>query len=602
MLRRICIRQLETSSVSHPDRLRAGTISIQFIPMFPMRLSCFPLSTSKETPADAEIVSHQLLLRAGFIRKLGAGLYTWMPMGLRVLRKVESIVREEMDRAGAAELLMPSIQPAELWQQSGRWQLMGAEMLRIKDRHDNDYCYGPTHEEVIVHHAKQDARSYRQLPFNWYQIQTKFRDERRPRFGLMRAREFLMKDAYSFHMDAADLNREYENMRGAYTRIFERIGVDFRVVKADSGNIGGAKSEEFHVLAGSGEDLIAVSDKSTYAANVEAAECKPSNAAKPAAKESMQQVSTPGQKTCEQVSKFLNVALSAKVKLLVAKGREGGLVGIALRGDHQLNELKAAKHPLLASPFAMARIEDVQAAFGCEVGYLGPVKCPIPLIADHAALEISDFVCGANANDHHLKGVNWERDCPLPEAADLRMICEGDASPDGQGQIQFFRGIEGGHIFQLGNKYTKAMDFTVLDEQGQAISPEMGCYGIGVSRLAAATVEQIHDERGMCWPDAIAPFQVLICPIGADKSERVKELAAQLHEELQASGVDCLLDDRGLRPGPMFADADLVGIPHRIVIGEKSLANHQFEYKHRRAEKPEMIEASLSAVIGKLPA
>jgi prolyl-tRNA synthetase len=568
-----------------------------------MRLSRFPLSTTKETPADAEVVSHQLLLRAGFIRKLGAGLYTWMPMGLRVLRKIETIVREEMDRAGAAELLMPSIQPAELWQQSGRWGVMGAEMLRLKDRHENDYCYGPTHEEVIVHHAKQDVRSYRQLPFNWYQVQTKFRDERRPRFGLMRAREFLMKDAYSFHLDAQDLDREYHNMRAAYARIFERIGADFRIVQADSGNIGGAKSEEFHILAGSGEDLLAVSTVGAYAANVEAAACPPSGRARPAASQALEQVSTPGQKTCEQVSKFLGVALSAKVKLLVAKGREGGLVAIALRGDHELNEVKAAKHPLLALPFELGRIEDVQAAFGCEVGYLGPVNCPIPLIADHAALEIADFVCGANLNDHHLKGVNWGRDCAVAEGFDLRKICEGDPAPDGSGgQIRFHRGIEGGHIFQLGRKYTQAMDFTVLDEAGKAIVPEMGCYGIGVSRLAAAVIEQRFDANGMRWPDAVAPFRVLICPIGTDKSERVKQLAAELHDALGAAGVDTLLDDRGLRPGPMFADADLIGIPHRIVIGEKGLANQQYEYKRRDAEKAEMIEASLDAVLAKLGA
>ncbi|MGQ0530676.1 MAG: proline--tRNA ligase [Panacagrimonas sp.] len=567
-----------------------------------MRLSRFPLSTTKETPADADVVSHQLLQRAGFIRKLGAGLYTWMPMGLRVLRKIEHIVREEMNRAGAAELLMPSIQPAELWQQSGRWSQMGAEMLRIKDRHQNDYCYGPTHEEVIVHHAKQDVRSYRQLPFNWYQVQMKFRDERRPRFGLMRAREFLMKDAYSFHMEATDLDREYHNMRVAYARIFERIGADFRIVQADSGNIGGAKSEEFHILAGSGEDLLAVSTVGQYAANIEAAACPPSGRTRPAANQTLEQVSTPGQKTCEQVSKFMKVALSAKVKLLVAKGRDGGLIGIALRGDHALNEIKAAKHPLIASPFEMAKIEDVQAAFGCEVGYLGPVKCPIPIIADHAALELADFVCGANLNDHHYKGANWERDCAVPEGADLRQICEGDPSPDGQGEIKFYRGIEGGHIFQLGKKYTQAMDFTVLDEQGQAVTPELGCYGIGVSRLAAAVIEQRYDANGMRWPAAIAPFTVIVCPIGTDKSERVKQVAEQLYTELLATGVDALLDDRGLRPGPMFADADLIGIPHRIVIGEKSLANNQYEYKRRDADKPELIEASVSAVVARLSA
>ncbi|MGQ0503386.1 MAG: proline--tRNA ligase [Panacagrimonas sp.] len=565
-----------------------------------MRLSRFPLSTTKETPADAEVVSHQLLLRAGFIRKLGAGLYTWMPMGLRVLRKIEHIVRQEMDRAGAAELLMPSIQPAELWQQSGRWQAMGAEMLRIKDRHQNDYCYGPTHEEVIVHHAKQDVRSYRQLPFNWYQVQTKFRDERRPRFGLMRAREFLMKDAYSFHLDAQDLDREYHNMRRAYTRIFERVGADFRVVQADSGNIGGAKSEEFHILAGSGEDLLAVSTVGDYAANMEAAECRPSGRTRPAPAQALEQVLTPGQKTCEQVSKFLGVPLTGKVKLLVAKGREGGLVGIALRGDHELNEVKAGKHPLLASPFEMAKIEDVQAAFGCEVGYLGPVNCPVPVIADHAALEIADFVCGANVDNHHLRGVNWARDCAVPAGADLRKVCEGDASPDGQGQIRFFRGIEGGHIFQLGQKYTRAMEFTVLGEQGQAVTPEMGCYGIGVSRLAAAVIEQRFDANGMRWPDAIAPFRVLICPIGADKSARVGQAAEQLYGELDAAGVEVLLDDRGLRPGPMFADADLVGIPHRVVIGEKGLANGQYEYKRRDADKAEMIEGNVAAMLAKL--
>jgi prolyl-tRNA synthetase len=565
-----------------------------------MRLSRFPLATTKETPADAEVVSHQLLLRAGFIRKLGAGLYTWMPMGLRVLRRIETIVREEMDRAGAAELLMPSIQPAELWQQSGRWSVMGSEMLRIKDRHENDYCYGPTHEEVIVHHAKQDVRSYRQLPFNWYQVQTKFRDERRPRFGLMRAREFLMKDAYSFHLDASSLEDEYQNMRRAYARIFERIGADFRIVQADSGNIGGAKSEEFHILAGSGEDLLAVSTVGGYAANIEAAACPPSGRTRGPATQALEQVSTPGQKTCEQVSKFLNVALTAKVKLLVAKGRTGGLVAIALRGDHELNEVKAAKHPLIASPFEMAKIEDVQAAFGCEVGYLGPVGCPVPLIADHAALEIADFVCGANVNDAHFKGANWERDCPVPQGFDLRKICEGDPSPDGQGQIRFYRGIEGGHIFQLGRKYTEAMEFTVLDEQGKAVVPEMGCYGIGVSRLVAAVIEQRHDKDGMRWPDAIAPFRVLVCPIGTDKSERVKQAAEQLYAQLIAAGVDVLLDDRGLRPGPMFADADLVGIPHRVVIGEKGLAVDQYEYKRRGADKAEMIPARLEALLERL--
>jgi len=564
-----------------------------------MRFSKFPLHTTKETPADAEVVSHQLMLRAGYIRKLGAGLYTWLPLGLRVLRKIEAIIREEMNRAGALEVLMPSIQPAELWQESGRWSQMGDEMLRIRDRHKNDYCYGPTHEEVITHHVRQDYRSYRQLPVNLYQIQTKFRDERRPRFGVMRAREFLMKDAYSFHMNEEDLVREYYNMRDTYTRIFQRLGAAFRVVKADAGNIGGNRSEEFHVLAGSGEDLLAVAEGGDYAANVEAAECR-SPGPRAAAARPLEKVSTPGQKTCEQVSQFLKVPLTGKVKLLVVKGRDGGLVGIALRGDHQLNEVKAAKHPLVAVPLQLAAPEDVQKIFGCEVGYLGPVQCPVPLLADHAAAAVADFVCGANQNDHHLQGVNWGRDCPEPATADLRSVAEGDPSPDGKGQIKFYRGIEGGHIFQLGKKYSEAMKLTVLDEKQQPVTPEMGCYGVGVTRLAAAVIEQCHDANGICWPDSIAPFRVILCPIGMDKSAAVKEATEKLYADLLAAGVEVAMDDRGQRPGSMFADADLIGIPHRIVIGDKSLAGQQFEYKQRRADKPEMIPATAAAVLDKL--
>jgi prolyl-tRNA synthetase len=571
-----------------------------------MRLSRFPISTAKEVPADAEVISHQLLLRAGFIRKLGAGLYTWLPIGLRVLKKVENIVREEMNRAGALEVLMPTVQPAELWQESGRWEVMGQEMLRIKDRHKNDFCYAPTAEEVITYHVRQDIRSYRQLPVNYYQIQTKFRDERRPRFGLMRGREFLMKDAYSFHMDAEDLSREYYNMREAYTRVFTRIGAEFRAVKADSGNIGGALSEEFHILAKSGEDLLAVAEggpeKATYAANVEAAECKASGQRAPATA-TMEKVSTPGQKTCDQVSKFMNVPLTGKVKLLVAHAAEDQphkLIGIALRGDHQLNEIKAAKHSKIKSPFTMATLEEVQAAFGCETGYLGPVNCPVPVIADHAATEVADFVCGANENDHHLKGVNWGREAAEPETADLRMIAEGDASPDGKGVIKFYRGIEGGHIFQLGQKYSKAMSLSVLDDKGQAVTPEMGCYGIGVSRLVAAVIEQGNDANGMIWPDAIAPFRVIICPIGMDKSAAVKSATESLYAALVDAGIEVLLDDRGQRPGAMFADADLIGIPHRMVIGDKGLANAQFEYKHRKAAQAEMIPATADAVLGRL--
>ena len=566
-----------------------------------MRLSRFPIATTKETPADAQVISHQLMQRAGYIRKLGAGLYTWMPIGKRVLAKIENIVREEMDRAGAVECLAPSIHPAELWQESGRWEVMGAEMLRLKDRHGADFCYGPTHEEVIVHTVRQDVRSYKQLPLNIYQIQTKFRDERRPRFGVMRAREFIMKDAYSFHMDAASLETEYQNMRAAYTRIFTRLGVDFRAVTADSGNIGGAKSEEFHVLAGAGEDLLAVAEGGTYAANVEAAITLPQPApAAPTA--ALTKVSTPGQKTCEQVSAFLKVPLTGKVKLLVVKGAEGGLVAIALRGDHSLNEIKAAKHPKVASPFILANPAEVQAAFGAEVGYLGPVGVPanVPVIADHAAAAVADFVCGANENDHHYTGANWGRDARYDEQADLRNVVEGDASPDGVGTIKFYRGIEGGHIFQLGQKYTKAMGFTVLNEQQQAITPEMGCYGIGVSRLAAAVIEQSHDANGIIWPDAVAPWRVLVCPIGADKSAAVKEAAEKLYAELQAAGIEVALDDRGARPGSMFADADLIGIPHRVVIGDKGLATQQFEYKHRKGAAAEMIPATLDAVLAKL--
>jgi prolyl-tRNA synthetase len=561
-----------------------------------MRLSQYPLSTTRETPADAEIVSHRLMLRAGFIRKLGSGLYTWMPIGLRTLRKVEAIVREEMNRAGAHEVLMPSVQPAELWEESGRLATMGPLMLHIKDRHQRDFVYGPTHEEVIAFHFRQDVRSYRQLPVNYYQIQTKFRDEVRPRFGVMRAREFIMKDAYSFHMDEAGLVREYLNMREAYARIFTRVGAEFRIVTADSGAIGGARSEEFHILAGSGEDLLAVSDSGSYAANVEAAATAPAGA-RGAATKSAEKVSTPTQKTCEDVAALLKIPLATTSKLIVVHGREGGLVMIALRGDHQLNALKAEKHPLVKSPLTLATDAEIASAFGASPGFLGPVNVKLPLLADHAAFALSDFVCGANADGFHLTGVNWGRDTAEPQAADLRSIVEGDASPDGQGVIKFFRGIEGGHIFQLGQKYTKAMGITVLDESGAAVTPEMGCYGIGVTRLPAAVIEQSHDANGMIWPDAIAPFRVIICPIGMDKSAAVKQATESLYSALLAAGAEVLLDDRGQRPGSMFADADLIGIPHRIVVGDKSLANNQFEYKHRKAAAAQMIAASAEAVL-----
>jgi prolyl-tRNA synthetase len=561
-----------------------------------MRLSQFPLSTTKETPADAEIISQKLMLRAGYIRKLGSGLYTWMPIGLRTLRKIETIVREEMNRAGAHELLMPSIQPAELWQESGRWEPMGPLMLRIKDRHQRDFVYGPTHEEVISFHFRQDVRSYRQLPVNYYQIQTKFRDEVRPRFGVMRAREFIMKDAYSFHMNEADLAREYLNMREAYTRIFTRLGADFRVVKADSGNIGGARSEEFHILAGSGEDLLAVAEGGTYAANVEAAETR-SPGPRPAPARALEKVATPTQKTCEDVAALLKIPLTTTSKLIVVHGREGGLVMIALRGDHQLNALKAEKHPLVKAPLTLASDAEIQAAFGAAPGFLGPCGIKLPLLADHAAAVLADFVCGANADGFHLTGCNWGRDAAEPLVADLRSVVEGDPSPDGQGTIKFYRGIEGGHIFQLGQKYTKAMSITVLDESGAAVTPEMGCYGIGVTRLAAAVIEQSHDANGIAWPDSIAPFRVILCPIGMDKSAAVKQATESLYSALQGAGVEVLLDDRGQRPGSMFADADLIGIPHRVVIGDKSLANNQFEYKQRKAASAQMIPATTQAVL-----
>ena len=564
-----------------------------------MRLSKYPLFTTKETPADAEVVSHQLMLRAGMIRKLGAGLYTWLPLGLRVLKKVEAIVREEMDRAGAFEVIVPPEVPAELWQESGRWDKYGPELLRFKDRHQRDFVLGPTHEEVITDMARRDIRSYRQLPVNFYQIQTKFRDEIRPRFGIMRGREFLMKDAYSFHMDEADLVREYQNMREAYRRIFTRIGVDFRVVKADSGAIGGDRSEEFHVLAQSGEDLLAVSDGSDYAANVEAADTRPVGT-RAAATEALGKLATPTQKTCAEVAALLQLPLERTLKLLVVRARDGGLVALALRGDHELNAIKAEKHPQIAAPLTLAGEDEIRAAFGAEPGFLGPVGAKIPVIADFAAATMSDFVCGANETGYHLSGVNWTRDAAEPEAADLRNVVTGDPSPDGKGRLTLVRGIEVGHIFQLGNLYTRAMKMAVLDADGKEATPEMGCYGIGVSRIVAAVIEQCNDGGGIRWPDAIAPYRVILCPINLDKSAATRAAAETLYAELQQAGVEVLLDDRGQRPGVMFADADLIGIPHRIVIGDKGLANAQFEYKRRGADAAEMITASTAAVLERL--
>ncbi|MCK5770161.1 proline--tRNA ligase [Algiphilus sp.] len=566
-----------------------------------MRLSRMLVPTSRETPAEAELVSHQLMLRAGLIRRLGSGLYTWMPMGLRVLARIEAIVREEMDRAGAQEVLMPSVHPAELWQQSGRWDAMGPELLRIKDRHKRDFCYGPTHEEVVTQLVKQDVRSWKQLPLNLYQIQTKFRDEIRPRFGLMRAREFVMKDAYSFHVDGDDLAREYANMRAAYQRIFERLGVDYRVVQADTGAIGGTASEEFHVLASAGEDALAVSDGSDYAANVEAAACG-APGPRPDAAAECAEVATPGKATCEDVAELLGIPLETTIKLLVVEGADGGLVALALRGDHELNDVKAEKHPNIAAPLKLAERTRIAEVFGCEAGYLGVRGCPIPVIADHAAAALADFVCGANRVDYHLTGVNWGRDAAEPAVADLRNIVEGDPSPDGRGCIRLLRGIEVGHIFQLGDKYARAMELSVLDAEGASITPVMGCYGIGVSRIAAAVVEQCHDEQGIRWPQSIAPFELLICPIGMDRSDAVREAAESLYAAADAAGIRVLLDDRGLRPGVMFADSELVGIPHRVVIGDKALADNAFEYRRRTEADAERIAADNATVLARVRA
>lgn len=554
-----------------------------------MRLSRFPVSTTKETPADAEIPSHQLMLRAGMIRRLASGLYTLMPLGLRVVQRIETVVREEMNRAGAVELLMPAIQPAELWQTSGRWDLYGAELLRLTDRHDRAFCFGPTHEEVISQIVSLEVRSYKQLPINYYQIQSKFRDEIRPRFGLMRAREFLMKDAYSFHMDTDSLAETYERMRGAYTRIFTRLGVDFRVVQADSGNIGGSRSEEFHVLADSGEDLLAVSDTGDYAANVEAALALPSGAPRPDPMEPLGEVATPGAGTIADVARLLDMPPERNVKTLIVKGADDGLVALILRGDHELNAIKAAKHEALADPLTLASEDEIRAAIGAGPGSLGPVGLELPVLADHGTRALADFVCGANRDGYHLTGVNWGRDTPEPAWADLRSVVAGDPSPDGVGHLQFVRGIEVGHIFQLGQKYTQSMGVRVLDEQGREQVPEMGCYGIGISRVAAAVIEQSHDEAGIVWPEPLAPFRIILVPINMHKSVRLREAVESLYEALCAAGLEVLLDDRPLRPGVMFADADLIGIPHRLVLSERGLDAGEVEYKKRRDEKPTKI-------------
>jgi len=559
-----------------------------------MRASRYLIATQKETPADAEIISHQLMLRAGMIRKLAAGLYTWLPMGLRTLRKVERIVREEMDKSGAQEVLMPAVQPAELWEESGRWTQYGGELLRMKDRHGRDFCFGPTHEEVITDLIRNEISSYKELPANFYQVQTKFRDERRPRFGVMRAREFLMKDAYSFHLNAESLNETYELMHRTYCAIFDRFGLDYRAVQADSGAIGGSASHEFHVLASSGEDDIVFSTGSDYAANIEKAEAVAPSGTHPAPAEEMQEVATPDQKTIEAVSQLLGVDASRTVKTLLVKAEadedgNSGLVALVLRGDHTLNEIKAENLAGVAEPLTMATDEEIEQAVGCKAGSIGPVKLNVPVIVDRSAAHLADFVCGANREGFHLTGVNWERDAALERVEDLRNVVEGDASPDGEGTLEIRRGIEVGHIFKLGNKYSTAMNATVLDENGKTATMEMGCYGLGVSRVVAAAIEQNHDENGIIWPDAIAPFQVAIVTLNAHKSPTVAEAGEKLYEQLRQAGYDVLLDDRKERPGVKFADIELIGIPHRFVVSERGLAAGTLEYKGRRdAEKQDV--------------
>ena len=557
-----------------------------------MRTSQFPLQTLKEVPADAQIPSHQLMMRAGLIRKLAAGLYTWMPLGLRVLRKVEAIVRDEMNKAGALEVLMPAVQPAELWEESGRWQKYGAELLRLQDRHGRDFCFGPTHEEIITDLARNELSSYKQLPINFYQIQTKFRDERRPRFGIMRAREFLMKDAYSFHANAESLQETYDAMHAAYCAVFERCGLNYRPVAADTGSIGGNASHEFHVLADAGEDAIAFSTESDYAANVELAEALAPKAQADAASEEMRSVDTPNAKTIDEIVEQFKQPIERTVKTLIVRANEDAdaeLVAIIMRGDHELNEIKAAKHPLLTDPIQMATEEEIRAAIGAGPGSLGPVGLKMPVLVDRAAAVANDFSAGANEDGKHFFGLNWGRDVELGEIVDLRNVIEGDPSPCGKGHITIARGIEVGHIFQLGQTYSEKLNCTVLDENGKSIVTTMGCYGIGVSRVVGAAIEQHHDDNGIVWPTAMAPFQVTLIPMNMKKSERVREAAEKLYNELKDAGIDVLFDDRDARPGVMFADCELIGIPHRVVIGDRSLDNGEVEYRARTADDNEMM-------------
>ncbi|WP_275546931.1 MULTISPECIES: proline--tRNA ligase [unclassified Pseudomonas] len=556
-----------------------------------MRTSQFLLSTLKENPSDAVVISHQLMLRAGMIRKLASGLYTWLPMGLRVLRKVETVVREEMNAAGALEVLMPAIQPAELWQESGRWVQYGPELLRVKDRHDREFCVGPTHEEVITELARNELNSYKQLPINFYQIQTKFRDEIRPRFGLMRGREFIMKDAYSFHADQASLQETYDRMHQAYCNVFTRLGLNFRPVQADTGSIGGTGSHEFHVLADSGEDDIAFSDSSDYAANIEKAEALPREKVRPAPSEELRLVDTPDAKTIAALVEGFNLPIEKTIKtLIVHAAEEGKLIALVVRGDHELNEIKAANLEQVANPLTMATDAELRAAIGAGAGSLGPLNLPLPVIIDRSVELMSDFAIGANIDDKHYFGVNWERDLPVPTVADLRNVVEGDPSPDGQGTLVIKRGIEVGHIFQLGTKYSEAMNCQVLGENGKPVTLTMGCYGIGVSRVVAAAIEQNFDERGIRWNDALAPFHIALVPLRYE-TEQVREATDKLYAELTAAGFEVLLDDRDKKtsPGIKFADMELIGIPHRVVVSDRGLAEGNLEYKSRAETEAQAV-------------
>ncbi len=546
-----------------------------------MRTTQFPLSTVKEVPSDAEIASHKLMIRAGLIRKLASGLYTWLPLGLRVLRKVEKITREEMEKAGALEVLMPTLQPAELWHETGRWEQYGAELARLKDRHDRDFCLGPTHEEVITDLARHELKSYKQLPITYYQVQTKIRDEIRPRFGIMRSREFIMKDAYSFHLDQESLQQTYDAMYQTYSNIFDKFGLEYRAVIADSGSIGGAVSHEFHVLAESGEDAIAFSTESDYAANIEKAEAVMPSGTRSEATNELSLVDTPNQHTIEEVSQFFDVSSQQCLKTLIVKGENESLVALLIRGDHELNELKAEKIDGILSPLEFASDEEIIASCHCKPGSIGPMGLDFKVIVDRSATLLSDFICGANQDGKHYKNVNWDRDLSLPQVEDIRLIVEGDASPDGKGTITMARGIEVGHIFQLGDKYTKSMKASIINEGGKNQAMLMGCYGIGISRIVAAAIEQKHDDKGIIWPGNLAPFQVALCPMNLHKSERLRAAVEDMYQQLQDAGIEVLLDDRKVRAGFMFSDMELIGIPHRIVMGDRGLDSGNVEYRAR---------------------